>query len=299
MRQHSGKKRLGAVLLSLALCLSLLPTAALAAGEGTYTYLDEKGKDQTCTTATVVESSEYVDVTWSGTEEGGAWYVVTGSVTISSRIVVTGEVHLILADDCTLTASAGINVSTGNSLTIYGQSEGTGAVTATADGSDAGIGGGYDSSSGYGEACGTVTINGGNVTATGNDYGAGICGGGGNDSNITGGAGGTVTISGGDVTATGGNNGAGIGGGGGGGGGTGGAGGTVTISGGVVTATGSSDGAGIGGGGGPSGGAGGEVTISGGFVTATGGNFSAGIGGDFNGAAGTFSTDENGSAVLF
>ena len=31
MRQHSGKKRLGAVLLSLALCLSLLPTAALAA----------------------------------------------------------------------------------------------------------------------------------------------------------------------------------------------------------------------------------------------------------------------------
>src|SRR5699024_4278669 len=33
MRQHSGKKRLGAVLLSLALCLGLLPVTALAAGE--------------------------------------------------------------------------------------------------------------------------------------------------------------------------------------------------------------------------------------------------------------------------
>ena len=32
MRQHSGKKRLGAVLLSLALCLSLLPVTALAEG---------------------------------------------------------------------------------------------------------------------------------------------------------------------------------------------------------------------------------------------------------------------------
>ena len=57
MRQHSGKKRLGAVLLSLALCLSLLPTAALAAGEGTYriasplpslspTLLTYNGEDQ-------------------------------------------------------------------------------------------------------------------------------------------------------------------------------------------------------------------------------------------------------------
>ena len=33
MRRHSGKKRLGAVLLSLALCLGLLPVTALAAGE--------------------------------------------------------------------------------------------------------------------------------------------------------------------------------------------------------------------------------------------------------------------------
>ena len=32
MRQHSGKKRLGAVLLSLALCLGLLPVTALAEG---------------------------------------------------------------------------------------------------------------------------------------------------------------------------------------------------------------------------------------------------------------------------
>ena len=231
MRQHSGKKRLGAVLLSLALCLGLLPTAALAAEAESVTYIDADGKPQTCATATVVE--EDYEVTWSSSGEGGAWYVVNSDVTISERITVTGNVHLILADDCTLTASDGITVSSGNSLTIYGQSGGTGAVTATADSSDAGIGGGRDSSgdSDDGEACGTVTINGGNVTATGNDYGAGIGGGGG------------------DV---------------------GGSGATVTINGGVVKASGSSYGAGIGGGGGGTG-----------------------------GAVGTFSTGENGNAVIF
>ena len=46
MRQHSGKKRLGAVLLSLALCLSLLPTAALAAEEGV-TYIEYSWDENT------------------------------------------------------------------------------------------------------------------------------------------------------------------------------------------------------------------------------------------------------------
>jgi hypothetical protein len=64
----------------------------------------------------------------------------------------------------------------------------------------AGIGGGDDG------AGGSITIDGGTVTATGGDYGAGIGGGSSGD-------GGAITISGGTVTATGGMSGAGIGGG--------------------------------------------------------------------------------------
>ena len=190
-----GRKALSAIL-TFALLAGLLPTAALAAGD-TYTYLDDKGQPQTCTTATVVESSnkEHIEVDWSDTEGNNGWYVVTGSVSISGRIVVTGEVHLILADSCTLNAQQGINVSTGNSLTIYGQSKGTGALTANVPAGElvAAIGGGYDPLNSYdGEDCGTVTINGGHVTATGaeNGYGAGIGGGGGGD---VGGAGGTFS----------------------------------------------------------------------------------------------------------
>ena len=65
-----------------------------------------------------------------------------GEVDINSRVNVSGTVNLILADGCNLKINGGINVSGGNSLTIYGQDEGTGALTATGADSQAGIGGG-------------------------------------------------------------------------------------------------------------------------------------------------------------
>ena len=176
-------------------------------------YLDENGNQQTAESATVVESST---TSWNA-----GWYVVNSNVTISSRITVSGEVNLILADGYTLTASQGITVDGSNSLTIYGQTSGTGTLKATTNNAAAGIGGLY-------AAGGTITINGGTVEATGGGGAAGIGGG-------LGGAGGTITINGGTVTATGGsggNGGAGIGGG------SAGAGGSVTITGGTVTATG-------------------------------------------------------------
>ena len=49
------------------------------------------------------------------------WYVVNDDVTIDQLVTVTGDVHLILKDGYTLTASQGINVTDTNSLTIYGQ----------------------------------------------------------------------------------------------------------------------------------------------------------------------------------
>ena len=240
-----------ACLLCLALLVGMLPVAALAEGNlpapandgiqlladiaSDISYIDANGEGQTCDSATVVDS---ISNTWTGSAPDGGWYVVNGDVTISSRVTVTGEVHLILADGCTLNATKGINVTGTNSLTIYGQAEGTG--TLTADGgensfsSQAGIGG-NDNQSG-----GTITINGGTVNATGGSDGmasggAGIGGGGG-------GAGGELTINGGTVDATGVDRAAGIGGG------VNGAGGNITINGGAVNATSGGNGAGIGGG---------------------------------------------------
>ena len=198
----------------------------------------------------------------------GYTYNLIGDVTISSRIIVNGTVTLNLCEGCTLTASEGIDVSEGNTLTI----EGKGTLNATGKQYTAGIGGDYYNIS----ACGTINIKGGNVTATGGRYAAGIGGG-------TDGAGGTITISGGTVTATSVEQGAGIGGG------LSSAGGTITISDGNVTATGGRNGAGIGGG---AGGDGGTITIGGGTVIATGGDFSAGIGAGSHGAGGTINISD-------
>ena len=245
-----------ALLVCAAMVIMMLPATAWAADN--VSYLDASGDEQTCTTATEV-TTEYLEGN-SYTLSAG-WYVVQGEVTAASRITVNGDVHLILADGCTLTASKGIGVSPGNSLTIYGQSAGTGTLTATGrEGTNfgsAGIGG-TGSANG-----GTITINGGTINATGGTSkyygGAGIGGGGGY-------SGGSITINGGTVHATGSTttsyNGAGIGGGGKG------SGGNITITGGTVTAS-SNNGAGIGPG---SSGSGGTVKIDGGTVLSVSGS---------------------------
>ena len=127
----------------------------------------------------------------------GCWYVVQDE-TDCGRITVNGTVNLILADGATLKACgsnagdvyAGIRVEGDSELNIYAQSKGTGRLEANGRLFAAGIGG-------YMSACGTITINGGIVTAKSEGAGAGI-GGGAN------GAGGKVTINGGVVTAEGG-----------------------------------------------------------------------------------------------
>jgi Zn ribbon nucleic-acid-binding protein len=233
----------------------------------------------------VADSAEAV--TWNA-----GWYVVSGTVTISEPITVTGAVNLILADGCTLNAEKGIVVTTGNSLTIYAQSGGSGTLNATGTADDsrnasAGIGG-----TGTTPNSGAITIHGGVINAIGGvssvgDGAAGI--GGGTVRNGNGGSSGTVTIYGGTVTAnsgTGNISGAGIGGGGSQQG-TGGTGDNITIYGGSVTAasTGTqSGGAGIGGGGGfTGGGAGSNIQIYGGTINATGSEGGAGIGGGSSG----------------
>lgn len=111
---------------ALALILAVLMTVCLltigAAAEPAQTsYVDENG------TTFEVEAEP---VTSGLTAWNDGWYVVSSNVEIADRITVTGEVNLILADGCTLTANKGISVTSGNSLTIYGQSTGDGALVA-------------------------------------------------------------------------------------------------------------------------------------------------------------------------
>jgi hypothetical protein len=150
-----------------------------------------------------------------------------------------GNATINLADGTTNTVKGfyqnypGIHVPGGSTLTINGETAGTGSLNASSNGSAAGIGGGW-----FQLASGNIIINGGIITATGGKYGAGI-GGSGLEVNTCG----NITINGGTVTATGGERAAGIGavynwG----------SCGDITITGGTVTATGQDDAAGIGGG---------------------------------------------------
>ena len=148
-------------------------------------YLDAEGNSQTCAAATVLAADAAV---W----EGG-WYVAQGKVTIPDAVTLSGDVHLILADECTLTAGSGIAGS--GTLTVYAQSTGEqkGSLTAT------GVAVTETEAISAGIRAGAITVNGGVVNATG---------GAGNGSDITS-AGlystpGNITINDGVVTATGG-----------------------------------------------------------------------------------------------
>ena len=178
-------------------------------------------------------------------------------------ITCDGDATIILKDGSTNTVTGffstypGIQAGpTGTTLTIKGETAGTGKLTASSNGGGAGIGGAYQNN------CGNIVIEGGVITATGSSGGAGI--GGAYEASC-----GTITISGGNVTATGGSAAAGIGSG------EKGTCTTITISGGTVSATGGAFGAGIGSG---NEGTCGAITISGGTVSATGGEWAAGIG---------------------
>ena len=221
MKSNKLTKRTLSWILSLAMLAGSTPCVPLmtdAAGTETIAYMAYNASNKTFyadeASATVVDTSTTV---WSGTTQT-AWYAVTGEVNITGAISVVGNVNLILADGASLTVGEGVVVNEGNSLTIYGQTEGSGTLTATGTNHAAGIGGGSTSDGENGYNSGTITINGGTITATGGAASAGI-GGGFKKTNDT------ITINGGIITAMGDQGGAGIGGG------AFGNGGTVTING--------------------------------------------------------------------
>lgn len=279
MEMNQMKRKVLSLAMIAALCLTMLPTAGWAADAPVeYIDFDENGvqitEPRSCDQYSLVTEN---NTEWNASDENNGWYVVSGEVTIGKkeapqRVTVSGDVHLILANDAKLTVNGGISVNAGNSLTVYAQpaenDKTTGSLTVeNVEEGNAGIGGVVQQSGD------TITINGGEITATGGTSGSGIGGG----SKING-SGGTITINGGEITANGGDNGAGIGGG------SASSGGIITINGGTIATTGGNLGAGIGGGSQQSGG---TITIHGGEIVATGYSGSAGIGSGFAASIGS------------
>lgn len=177
------KKRILTSLLFLCLLISLFPAAALAAVDGTENnvpYIDaETGNSKTCEQATVLTSlvSEW--------ETG--WYLCNTDTTIDTRIEVNGTVNLILGDGATLDALKGIHVPEGATLIVHGQEGGAGNLNAageTLEGGEngyAGIGGDTSLDGEHPEVVnfGTIKLGAtGTITASGGTRACGIGGGG-------------------------------------------------------------------------------------------------------------------------
>lgn len=225
------RQKVLSVILTLAMCLSLLPAMTLTAAAAksvSYQTCDENGEKWE-----TAARSDYTVVTSSQTQWTGGWYVVNSSVTLTDKTVsVVGDVHLILKNGCTLTiigssgggggdagsgvagsdGGTGISILSGGSLTVYGQTGHSGELNVIGGSGGNGGGGGQGGSGGNGGNAinGNITVYGGSVIAKGGNGGSGGTG----DTGGTGGSGGSaingsIAIYAGSLTGTGGSGGAG------------------------------------------------------------------------------------------
>ncbi len=144
-------------------------------------YVDENEKDNV-----VYVYNDIAQMPADGTARG--WYVVSENFTFDDRLVINGNVNLILGSGQTLECPKGIQLA-GGSLTIWGQEITGGSLICNADSGNAAIGGGADGPMG-----GSLTVRSGYIRAISTGGAAGIGGGQGQD-------GGTVDIRGGFVQA--------------------------------------------------------------------------------------------------
>ena len=182
-------KKVISMLLSLIMSFGvfmIIPVTTTGALDG-ISYIDANGKLQTADSVT--------EMTSNSTALTAGWYAVTSDTEISSRITCTGNVHLILSDDYTLTAPKGITVNQyEGTLTVYGQIHSTGALTINnihtteIESAYAAIGGVWTGN-------GAITINGGVITVVSDACHAAAIGGGN-------GSKGVVTINGGTISAS-------------------------------------------------------------------------------------------------
>lgn len=87
-------------------------------------YLDENGRMQGCLTYTELTSYFEPDIKNNPFYDLPAgWYVISGDVTVTSRIRLNGDVKFILTDGAQLDAKWGIDLGAGDTFTIYGQTD--------------------------------------------------------------------------------------------------------------------------------------------------------------------------------
>ena len=117
----SIKTRLTRATLTLALML-LTATTAWAEADVIVKYLDPTAAIGAQRKSVTNPGLITAETTAIGTADTETWYYVSGTVTNSNRIEVSGTVNLILVDGSKFTASKGIHVASGNALNIYAQS---------------------------------------------------------------------------------------------------------------------------------------------------------------------------------
>ena len=143
---------------AMTLLLCVLTSTAVSAEQ--VEYIDDSGVKRTHTNPTVLTNSM--------TSLSAGWYVVENTVTdgdgidvsFSSVLILSGDVHIILADGAEMSINSdtdGIDASeSSGSLTIYGQSAGTGKLSIEATGTD--------NDNGMGIYAHNISINGGIIT---------------------------------------------------------------------------------------------------------------------------------------
>jgi hypothetical protein len=148
---------------------------------GNVAYLDGNGQAQTCSDYTILWDStipvDGSDEGSIGTADQDSWYVASTNYTFGKKLNALGHVHLILLDGTTFTVNGTETGLNSKDLSIYGQSLGTGTLTASATDKAMFVDG-------------NLVINGGITHATGGNYGIYVDGG-------------NLTINGGTVNATG------------------------------------------------------------------------------------------------
>lgn len=132
---------------------------------GDVSYIDENGKDQTCSNYQILSDGVVISDYIIGNKMQDTWYVASGNYTINSSYLETiGRVHIILCDGAnfTVNGSGKYGIYATSNLTIYGQSQDTGTLTVNvANASGKAL---YISS-------GNLVVNGGVVSAHGGEYG--------------------------------------------------------------------------------------------------------------------------------
>ena len=87
-------------------------------------YMDENGQMQGCFTYTELTSYFEPDIKNNPFYDLPAgWYVISGDVTVTSRIRLNGDVKFILTDGAQLDAKWGIDLGAGDTFTVYAQTD--------------------------------------------------------------------------------------------------------------------------------------------------------------------------------